>query len=306
MNDLEKILVSAPAPIPPAGLKEQLLKDVRLPGPVGRTPAGWWKRWWPVLLPAAASAACGLVLSLQQAEKEVLEESLRQLPPAKAPPEPVTPAPGGPTAPAVAATPLNAEQELANLRQTRDRLASEVAALQDFQTRNAQLRENIARASANTIPPEELQVLAETRDRAASINCINNLKQLGLAAKFWAVDHGDLTPATLLAMTNEMGTPKILCCPGDAGREPAKDWASFSPSNLSYTYLLPSTDDSDPYAVLFMCPVHGHIGLMDGSVHGGVAKERPSALQQRDGKLIYTPGGGLKAAPLPTAPAPSP
>jgi len=39
-----------------------------------------------------------------------------------------------------------------------------------------------------------------------------NLKQLGLAARTWALDNGDMNPPDVLSMSNEIGSFKILVC----------------------------------------------------------------------------------------------
>src|SRR5690349_8253126 len=70
------------------------------------------------------------------------------------------------------------------------------------------------------------------------INCTNNLKQIGLAFRTWALDNNDQFPFQVSAtnggtmeltgsgiasvhfqvMSNELSTPKILLCPADIGR----------------------------------------------------------------------------------------
>jgi prepilin-type N-terminal cleavage/methylation domain-containing protein len=89
-----------------------------------------------------------------------------------------------------------------------------------------------------------LPALARAKARAQRINCVNNLKQVGLAFRTWALDNGDLypmkvaqasggaqesvgarvlTPATAFlgvgqmfqVMSNELSTPKILMCPAE-------------------------------------------------------------------------------------------
>jgi len=82
-QEIEDVLRAAPRPAPPAGLKGKLIAQVRLPAvqPAAQTsasplaPTGWLRRWWPVLAPAAASLACAVGLTLQQAEIRDLDPS---------------------------------------------------------------------------------------------------------------------------------------------------------------------------------------------------------------------------------------
>ncbi len=90
-----------------------------------------------------------------------------------------------------------------------------------------------------------LPALARAKARAQRINCTNNLKQVGLAFKTWALDNGDRYPmnvpaseggppinggtlsslagpaafpymyTTFAVMSNELSTPKVLACPSD-------------------------------------------------------------------------------------------
>lgn len=115
-----------------------------------------------------------------------------------------------------------------------------------------------------------LPALAKAKARAQRINCVNNLKQVGLAIKTWALDNQDRFPMqvapgdggalnsigqSVLAngtaplnygvnkffqvMSNELNTPKVLVCPSEYDNRHVNA-TSFSPgpSNATVTPFL--------------------------------------------------------------------
>ena len=54
-----------------------------------------------------------------------------------------------------------------------------------------------------------LPALSQAKYRAQSINCMNNMKQIGLAYRTWALDNGDAFPFNV--STNKGGTARALC-----------------------------------------------------------------------------------------------
>jgi type II secretory pathway pseudopilin PulG len=105
--------------------------------------------------------------------------------------------------------------------------------------------------------------LAASKRKNEKINCINNLKQIGLASRIWEGDNGDKYPmqsaltndavmklvssgnAYVLwqTMSNVLGTPKSLFCPADEQRTAALSFSkNFSDANISYFLNLDAAD----------------------------------------------------------------
>ena len=91
--------------------------------------------------------------------------------------------------------------------------------------------------------------------RSSRINCTNNLKQMGIAFRTWAIDNNDQFPMQVAltktgtlesqnvneasvhfqVMSNELSTPKLLKCPNDTERTWATNFTTdFSNQKISY------------------------------------------------------------------------
>lgn len=298
-TEIENLLRHPPQPKTPPGLKQRIAaqaqgciaRNAAQIRPVRNTRGSWLSRWWPALGPAAVSLACAALLTSQQMQINDLEKQVtagaQKASPGSANANQVVPGQPDTTAASAAATPE--QQELSRLRELISKLSAEVSRLEQMQAENQKLRQQLSAASAAALTPEETSNLEEARAKAMAIQCVNNMKQLGLAVKVWALDNGDMTPPDVLQMTNEMSTPKILACPADTAHPVATGgWSSYSAANCSYEYLAPSTPDGpEPNRVLFRCPVHGNVTLCDGSVQMGVAKTHPEWLIQKNGKTYF-------------------
>ena len=108
--------------------------------------------------------------------------------------------------------------------------------------------------------------MEQAKQRAQAIACVNNLKQIGLAARIYAKDHGKVFPPDFVAVKDELVTPKILFCPAAPGGAQARTWEELNPTTISYQFQNPGGDESDPQKLLTTCPIHGNYGLSDGSV----------------------------------------
>ena len=123
-----------------------------------------------------------------------------------------------------------------------------------------------------------LPALSSAKRKAQRINSVNNLKEVGLAARIFAGDNGDRLPASFDEMKNELGTDKITY---------------DTETGQRYTYLgggMP-VDSLKPDSVLAYSPIlNGHCNVLfaDGSVSqmtaGGFAE-----LSQRGLVQVATP-----------------
>jgi hypothetical protein len=173
------------------------------------------------------------------------------------------------------------KRELARLRnevgqlrkQTSDTESLRVQAAEAGQLRTqlAIAKKNLAStedqlAEAAKLTPEEHLAL---KGEAQAISCINNLKQIGLAARLYAKDHEGAFPPDLVTMADKLTTPRILFCPAAPDVVPVTEWAQLNPATISYQFLNPNGSDKDGQKPLTTCPIHGHFGYSDGSVYKG-------------------------------------
>jgi len=119
-----------------------------------------------------------------------------------------------------------------------------------------------------------LPALARAKSKAMRINCVNNLKQIALAARMYSGDHKDVFPLDFRSLSNELVLPKILICPADHAHSAAANWVQFDPrQNATYEFLKPGIPESKALSqVIFRCPIHHNVALGDGS-----AQQRPPA-----------------------------
>jgi hypothetical protein len=138
-----------------------------------------------------------------------------------------------------------------------------------------------------------LPALSKAKDKAQSISCINNMKQVGLAFRTFAIDNDGNFPFNVSTnkggtlelslpasdgfdrnavfhfqvMSNELSTPKILVCPADSKKQPALDFLSLQPVNVSYQVRSGTNIvETNPEEILAVCPIHNHVLRCDGSV----------------------------------------
>jgi prepilin-type N-terminal cleavage/methylation domain-containing protein len=104
-----------------------------------------------------------------------------------------------------------------------------------------------------------LPALAKAKNKAKSIQCVNNLRQTTLAFSLFAADAGDKYPwaasveedglgkpnygnvliaSLFFCVSNQIPTPACVVCPADIGVVPAVSWPLFNKTNTSYAACL--------------------------------------------------------------------
>lgn len=300
---IETLLRTAPVPRPPDDLKTRLMRSARELGRTAGEPsvdvrafrgtASPWRRWLWLLLPTGVAAALASVLLVQNDRIRELRDELQAIETAAAPDGIGAGDPSGDRS-SVPGVP-DERREIERLRKVLAELENDVALVQRLEAENARLEAALSQARAQL--PAELQDVAKAKDRADSIRCVNNMKQMGLAVRIYSSDHDDEFPTDFIAMANELTTPKVLVCPGDTARTPPEVWQGFTSAQSSYEFVSPGPGkfEFEPSRILFRCPIHGNVGLCDGSVHMGVSKEHPDWIVTRNGAL-YLEASRLKPA----------
>jgi hypothetical protein len=292
MNEaqIEILLKKGPAVRVPEGLERKLIADIRLPRrepgrQEWRAPEPWFKRWAPAMSFAVILLGCVVAIAVQtnmlsdlkatNAGLQAGAGNVEKLRADHAEFERVTLENGQ-------LERLRKDNaELEKLRGDMTQMRGQLQGLGAVQAENARLK-----AAGVGVPEVTEYATADAQAEAERINCINNLKQVGLAARIWSGDNKDIYPSNYISMTNEMVTWKILQCPSDKGRT-VSSWDDVANGNVSYPLLAPGATYTDPNQVFAICPVHGSILLIDGSVQYVGVTNLQKRLKVVDGKTYF-------------------
>jgi hypothetical protein len=292
-SQIEALLRRAPRPAVPAGLLERMRSEIVLPvGDIrpSSDPAEWrsvLRRWTPGLAFGAFLLSCVVLIGVQAMWISQLTEQNQWLKTATAD----LPELRNSTARAEhAQAQQTALEQLRKDNHDLHRLRMEVEQLRGLPKKSEQLRADnhrlIAAASASLTAGEAF--FDEARKEAEKIACVNNLKQLGLALRVWALNNGDRHPSSLGQMSNELNTVRVLLCPSDEAKQKWQSvpWTGFRDEMSSYRFSAEVTNDIDPESIVSKCPIHHNYVLADGSVQS-VDPERSREIT-KNGRLYLT------------------
>jgi hypothetical protein len=175
--------------------------------------------------------------------------------------------------------------ELEKLRAEIAKLRNQLQEGDQLRTENQRLTATIAAAPAISANDD---YFAREQAAAERIQCVNNLKTIGLAARIWAADNKDIYPSNFISMTNELGTWAILQCPSDKSRN-VTSWADVAAGNVSYQMDASGIVGTEPEAVYVECPIHHNLLLVDGSVQEVSEKYMKEHVKLINGLKVYVP-----------------
>jgi hypothetical protein len=114
-----------------------------------------------------------------------------------------------------------------------------------------------------------LKQASASKQEAQSMSCAGRMFPICLAGQLYASDHAGRFPTNFVSMKDFLMTTKVLVCPSDGRRKPAKSWETFTDENTSYLIVNPRVLDSAKDEVFIRCRVHGHVGYPDRTVFDG-------------------------------------
>lgn len=281
MNEptIETLLRKAPRAKAPAGLLKDLQADIELPRATShesRTTSHGLRRWLPALGFALWFLGCVIVFGIQASHITELKRANEKLASANA--DAALQQAEQNRARLLAAEVEQLRKDAADAQRLRaevEKLREQERELEALRAEIQQVREQLkARNATVTSPKPEEDFFATVATRADRIKCVNNLKQVCLAARIWANTHGDVLPPDYEAMKAELVTDKRTFCP--AGQ------------NARYEIISPGATELRPEVVYIRCTIHNNVGLCDGSVQQLQAGQ---PLVQKDGAWVIGPAG---------------
>ena len=272
---IEKILRNAPTPHPPQDLLPDLLRDAKRVAEPPRTQPGiispnFWGQWIPRLGFTLVFVLAAVFITAQSNRYPSLEGATRALRELENKRGSLKDAIGKRSQQKGRLEYLRQlkqqRTEIIQLREEKENLLALVAETNRLTVENNRLQEELNRYGDRGMDLTH-DVLGEARERARRVQCINNLKQIGLAYRI-AMSEQIRTETLIDLIPYIGGSDRPLQCPSDPNHDP-KNHENVGPENHTYLWKLGSPELADSRTVITQCPIHQNIGLYDGSVLSG-------------------------------------
>jgi len=133
-----------------------------------------------------------------------------------------------------------------------------------------------------------------------SLQCLSQLRQIGLAARLYANDNNDRLPPSFQAITNELGRAYLLICPADLLRTRPTSFAELDLGTVSYILDAPGKQlfPGEVGVRVVSCRLHGHSVDCEGLTRSGTNRYPPRLIVGHPLSQTVTPGQSAKLVVL--------
>jgi len=109
----------------------------------------------------------------------------------------------------------------------------------------------------------------QQKEQIRKMWCLDNLKQVGWAARQRSLSHAGVFPPTFAAFKDDLYSPKCLVCPSDTLKAAVTNWSQLKAANISYVLVSPGLKDTRQNVVIARCPIHGHVVVSSAQAFQG-------------------------------------
>ena len=104
--------------------------------------------------------------------------------------------------------------------------------------------------------------------KARSIDCASNLREISVATQIWIGDNNNQFPTNLLSLTNEFESSdsSVLFCPANFSHQAVTNWDNVNWNQIDYEWVPQTNWAQTPNNIFCKCYIHNQALLVDGTV----------------------------------------
>jgi len=110
-----------------------------------------------------------------------------------------------------------------------------------------------------------LAIVAQAKERALRIQCVNNLKNIGLGVRASGENRTNGYPKSLAELRLQITNPKVLICPSQL-KGVTMDNFELAKAASTYVYDGEGASEAEPNRIILLCPHHRNALVADGSI----------------------------------------